>query len=438
MRRSNRLIHRTFWFIRLRWVAIGGVTVTILFADRVLGVKLPLVPLFSVTIFLALYNTLFLVYLKRIHKKISRELIEKDNLIANAQISLDLLCLTALIHFSGGIENPFIFYFIFHMIIAGILLRRRTAFMQATFAVFLFCSLVILEYFKLLPHYPLEGFITKDVYNNPIHIAGISFVFISTLYIAVYMATEVAKLLRKREESLRQANELLREKDRAKSEYVLRATHNIKEHLAAIQGCIEPVTHGFTGDLNRRQKDLLERANKRTGKLLFFVRALLEITNIKLSEHIKMEPFSVKSMLASSITSVEARAKSKDIKLETKFDSMRCSVTGTRLYVEETVTNLLMNAVKYTPRGGEITLEAIEESGSVLITVRDTGIGIPGDELAKVFEEFYRASNAQKTERDGTGLGLSIAKQVVERHNGKIWVESEEGKGSSFYISLPK
>lgn len=80
----------------------------------------------------------------------------------------------------------------------------------------------------------------------------------------------------------------------------------------------------------------------------------------------------------------------------------------------------------------------MDKGNSILIQIEDTGIGIPKDELSKVFDEFYRASNAKEVERDGTGLGLSIAKQIVERHQGKIWVESEEGKGSSFSIELPK
>ena len=100
--------------------------------------------------------------------------------------------------------------------------------------------------------------------------------------------------------------------------------------------------------------------------------------------------------------------------------------------------NLLANSVKYTHNNGKIDIKAFDKGNRILIEIADNGIGIPKDELPKIFEEFYRAANAKKTERDGTGLGLSIAKQIVERHNGRIWVESEEGKGSKFSIELPK
>jgi signal transduction histidine kinase len=100
--------------------------------------------------------------------------------------------------------------------------------------------------------------------------------------------------------------------------------------------------------------------------------------------------------------------------------------------------NILANAVKYTPCNGKIDIRVNDKGNTILIQIKDTGIGIPNDELPKIFEEFFRASNAKEIEKDGTGLGLSIAKQVIERHNGKIWVESEKGKGSTFSIELPK
>ena len=434
----DSLIERIYWFIKLRWVAAVGVALTVIFVDQILNIHIPTVPLYSIAVLLGTYNFIFLVYLNRINKKASADLSIIGNRIANAQISLDLLSLVVLIHFSGGIENPFIFYFIFHMIIASILLSRRAAFLQATFAVILFCSLVFLEYFGILNHYYLSGFVSYNLHDNLVSISGTLFVFISTLYIAVYMATSISVRLRQREKSLREANILLQEKDRAKSEYVLRVTHDIKEHLSAVQSCIEPVTGGIVGKLNEKQMDLLQRADQRTEKLLFFVRALLEISRIKLSKHIQMQYFSVSELAKNAIAYIEARAKNKNIAVDTHIEPTINKIPGVYHYIEETVSNLLANSVKYTPKGGKISLNISDKGKSILIQIKDTGIGIPKDELDKVFDEFYRASNARDIERDGTGLGLSIAKQVIERHNGKIWVESKYGKGSTFYIILPK
>ena len=98
---------------------------------------------------------------------------------------------------------------------------------------------------------------------------------------------------------------------------------------------------------------------------------------------------------------------------------------------------MIFNACKYTPQGGSIQVRLGSQNQHALVEISDSGIGIPEDELPRIFEEFFRARNAKKIEKDGTGLGLSIAKQVVERHAGKIWVTSKEGKGTTFSFTLP-
>ncbi len=423
------IVERLYWLIRLRWIAVTGVILTVLFASHWLRLNLPAFPLYLISLSIALYNLIFLFLLNYLKKKAR---------IANLQISLDLTSLAALIHFSGGIENPFIFYFIFHMIIGSILLSRRAAFLQATFVVILFSLVVTLEYFEILFHYCLKNFLGFDLHKNLLYIGGVSFVFISTLYLATYMASSISIRLRQREKSLREANLLLEEKDRIKSEYVMRVSHDIKEHLSAIQSCLEPVAEGITGELNPKQKDLFQRAGQRTEKLTSFVKALLEITRIKLSRHIEMGYFSLRKTIENAINFVEPKARDKGISIDSNIESTVDIIMGAQIYIEETIANLLANSVKYTPRNGRVSLSVKDRGDSILIQITDTGIGIPKEEIPRIFEEFYRASNAKEIERDGTGLGLSIAKQVVERHNGRIWVESEEGKGSTFNIVLAK
>ncbi len=436
--KENALIERVYWLIRLRWVALAGVILTVSSAELIAGIQLPSRVLYSIVLALAIYNLSFYLYLKLARKRLFPDPGIIVTRIANIQIAVDLVFLAALIHFSGGIENPFIFYFIFHMIIASTLLSRRESFLQATFAVFLFMLVVWLEYAGFLEHHCLKGFILDDLHANRVYIFGVSSVFISTLYLAAYMASSISVRLRQREKSLKEANLLLEEKDRRKSEYVLRVSHDIKEHLAAVQSCLEPVASGITGGLNSGQKDLLWRAVERTNKLLFFVKALLEITRIKLSKNIGMEYFSLKKTVDNAIALVEEKARVKGMEIVLRMDPGIDMIYGAEIYIEETIANLLANAVKYTAENGKISLDIKDGPETLLIQVSDTGIGIPKDEIPRLFNEFYRATNARKTQREGTGLGLAIARQVVERHNGKIWVESEEGKGSTFSIILPK
>jgi len=324
------------------------------------------------------------------------------------------------------------------MIIASILLSRKDSFLQAMVVTLLLSSIVIGEYSGFLQHYCLKNFTGIDQVRNTRYISGVIFVFTSTIFIAVYMATSITKRLREQEGKLKQANLLLEENDRIKSEYVLRVTHDIKEHLSAIQGCIEPVIEEFTGPLSQSQKDLLSRADQRIEKLTFFVKALLEITRIKLSKHIEMDYFSLTQAITNAVNLVEARAKDKDILLSCDIAPQIARIKGAQIYIEETIANILANSIKYTPRGGKVNISVKDLGENIFIQIIDTGIGIPKDEIPMVFQEFFRASNARETERTGTGLGLSIAKQVVLRHKGRIWLESELGKGTQINIELPK
>jgi signal transduction histidine kinase len=430
------IMERIFWLINLRWIASGGVIFTVYFVGHILKIPLNIFPLYLTSLALGSYNLIFLLFALHLKRKNINNLIVSR--IANVQISLDLLTLTLLIHFSGGIENPFIFYFIFHMIIASILLSRRAAFLQATLAISLLILIVVLEYIGFLPHYCLKGFIPYTLHNNLLYIVGVSFVFITTLYIAIYMATSISGELRDREVRLRKANVLLKEKDRIKSEYVLRVSHDIKEHLSAIQSCVEPINEEIAGRLTDTQKELSSAANNRIHKLLFFVNALLEITKIRLAKEVKMTSFSLKEMLVSIERDIKERAKEKGVIFHTDIKIFAGNLKGVKVYLEEAVLNLLSNAIKYTPKGGEVHLKVEEKENRLLIKIRDSGIGIPKDEMPFIFNEFYRASNARDIEKHSSGLGLSITKEIIQMHKGKIWVESELGKGTTFYIDLPK
>lgn len=424
---EDGLVESGYWLVKLRWVAIAGVILTVLFVDSVIGVTLPVFAISALALFLALYNCIFTVFLYQFSRAFIR-----------LQISLDLFSLAVLLHLSGGIENPFIFYFIFHMIIVSTLLTLRESYLEATFTVLLFLGITGLEYSGLLSHYPLKGFGTEGLYLNKIYITGVSFVFISTLYIAVYMATSIAAKLRQREKSLQEANLLLEEKDRIKSEYVLSLSRDIKEHLSSIETCLEPLTQGTTGQFGDDQRDLIRRASAKTGKLAFFVNALLEVTRLKLSPEIERGYFSLKRAIENAIKSIEAKSAGKNIGVSVVIEPGIEMARGAQIYIEEAIGNLLANSVQYTPANGKINIEVKDMGASILLSVSDTGIGIPADELPKVFDEFYRARNARDVIREAAGLGLSIAKQIVERHSGKIWAESKENGGSTFYIELPK
>jgi len=243
--------------------------------------------------------------------------------------------------------------------------------------------------------------------------------------------------LQNREKALREANTQLREKDRIKDEYVSRVTHDIKGHLAAIQSCLYIAADESSGTLNEKQLNFMSRALNRNSQLTAFVKELLNLTQMRLSGRLEMKAFSLPETITKSLASVANRAKEKSITVTSNIENSIGHIVGNEFSLNEMITNLLFNAVKYTPDNKTVHLEANGYNDQVQIKICDTGIGIPADEIEHVFDEFFRATNAKKSEKDGTGLGLSIVKQIVDQHRGKISVESAEGQGTTFTISLP-
>jgi signal transduction histidine kinase len=175
----------------------------------------------------------------------------------------------------------------------------------------------------------------------------------------------------------------------------------------------------------------------RTRQLTTFVRELLSLTKMRLSGHLEMKPFSMPHVLRDSLAAVENKAQEKSITVTSEIDATMGQVVGNELSMTEMVTNLLFNAVKYTPEYGTVHLQAGRSGQEVRLEITDTGIGIPAEELERVFDEFFRASNALRGKHKGSGLGLSIVKQIAESHNGTVSVQSEEGRGTTFTVLLP-
>jgi signal transduction histidine kinase len=244
--------------------------------------------------------------------------------------------------------------------------------------------------------------------------------------------------LQKQEKALRQANTQLKEKDRIKDEYVARVTHDIKGHLAAITSCLYIVSDQSTGPLNEKQSDFLGRSRRRTAQLTDFVKELLNLTQMRLSGKFETAPFTLSSSISHALDQGRRLAEDKSITVTSNIEPGVSQIVGNQFSINEMVANLLLNALKYTPNGKTVHIEAKDLGEQVQIDVADTGIGIPAAEVGHVFDEFFRATNAKSSEKDGTGLGLSLVRQIVDRHGGTISVQSKEGEGTTFTVTLPK
>ncbi len=431
-------MERAFWLVQLRWFAISALGIATWVSHRWLGVLLPAQKLYILTGLLFGYNAALYLLLRYGISRAGDPAGTKAGQGITLQISADLFILSTIIHYSGGIENPFCFFFVFHMIIASILRSRLQSYVQATLAVLLFGGFTWLEGTGTIAHYPLEGFAGHNLYEDRTFVFGYLFVFAVTLYLVVYMTTSITERLRSQQEELARANERLEEKDRINHKYVLRVTHDIKGHLAAIEGCLHPVFDQMIGPLNEKQRDLTGRAYRRTHKCMDFVSALLKVTHMKMTGELDISGFSLRTCIGNALAAVHNRAQEKAIAVSCHFDIHEDHINGEPVLIEETITNVLFNAVKYTPAGGTVKIGICEQEGDFLIEVSDTGIGIPLESLDHIFEEFYRAPNARQAEREGTGLGLTFAKQVIERHGGRIWAKNRPEGGCIGGFTLPR
>ena len=434
---STSLTRRAFWLVELRWLAIVALAAATFVASRWLGVELPVQRLYRIIGLLVLYNGMVhgLLSFIRVREQARQQTI---GAVLACQISIDLMILTTILHYSGGIENPFRSFFVFHMIITSILCSRFQSYCQATLAMVLFGGIVVLEAVGKIPHYSLTGFTQVVPFQSLTYVAGVLGVLAITLYLVVYMTTSIAQQLRLRQHDLTQANEDLEKKDEIKNQYVLRVTHDIKGHLAAIVSCLGLVHDEAVGTLNDSQKDLTGRAFIRTNKCLEFVLALLKVTQMKLRGQMEVTTFSLRTCIANAIGAVKRRAQDKHIDLHFDLAKTLDQYCGEAVMIEETIMNLLANAVKYTPEGGRVTMTVLDLPDSIQVSIEDTGIGVSESEQSRIFDEFFRAQNAQATEKDGTGLGLSFAKRVIERHGGTLTVKSRENEGSTFTFTLSK
>ncbi len=205
---KTELIKRIRWLVNLRWTAITGVLLTVSIASWGLHIIDNPTPLYIIAALMTLYNFESQIYPRHLTEKplvsIQRH--------AGRHIILDLFSLTALIHFSGGVENPFIFYFIFHLVIASILLSKKVSYILATLNTILLGTLIFLEYYHVLPHSHLQNFLPATLWRNPIYISSVLFVFTSTLFFSVYLATSIMDTARAREAETRELKDNLEEK----------------------------------------------------------------------------------------------------------------------------------------------------------------------------------------------------------------------------------
>ena len=230
----------------------------------------------------------------------------------------------------------------------------------------------------------------------------------------------------------------LKELDRMKSDFVSNVSHELRTPLTAIKGSVDNMLDGLTGDLNEKQTRYLTRIKSNTDRLARLINDLLDLSRIEAGINLKSTNLSLETVAREVVDSLRPVAAEKAIALEIKRPQLSLNAWADPDRISQVLMNLLGNAIKFTPTNGKVTV-AIEKNGAewVKVSVSDSGPGIPSEEANRIFDKFYQVTQAEQQKVMGTGLGLSIAKALVEMHGGKIWIESEPGRGSTFLFTLP-
>ncbi len=227
----------------------------------------------------------------------------------------------------------------------------------------------------------------------------------------------------------------LKELDRVKSEFVATVSHDLRTPLTTIQGYIELLPR--VGPLNAQQQEFIHRAHESMEAITELIGDLLDIGRIEAGFDLEMVPCDLRQIIEDAVRELRPRAGRKRQELRWQPPETLPLVQGNPLRLRQVVDNLLNNAVKYTQEDGWITVSAVEDEGHVVVHVADNGIGIRQAQQPYVFDRFYRVESDETADIKGTGLGLAIVKAVIEKHNGRVWVESRPGGGSVFSFVLP-
>lgn len=435
---------RNLWFIKLRYTAVAMLVVFFLISVFIFKVAYSEIQLISISVITAailFYN----IVLQRIRKHLKADPAEFNPLhFSFLQMILDLVALLSLVYFTGGIESPLYLLFVFHMIIGSLILPGVFVTTIACVFVSLFAAIISLEHLQILPHHHINGLMDFHLYDNVYFVAAFLATFSFMIFVSVYLTNGIANQLYKRERDLYDSIIKINAAEKEKQKYIMGIVHEIKTPVAAVASYLDIILQKFLGPIDEKVEEKLVRAKYRTDEGIQMINDVLNVSKLNLYDQFDEEELNLEELICGIFKKKRAIADSHLIEL--KFSDERKEkhkLVGDKFLLDIAVSNIIGNAIKYGIDGGRVEVTIKDDSNNAMIEVCDDGIGIPKEDLPKVFNDFYRASNAKKISTEGSGLGLSVMKKIIERHNGSISVISpsrlkKKGQpGACFTIMLP-
>ncbi|MFN3395792.1 MAG: sensor histidine kinase [Thermodesulfovibrionales bacterium] len=258
--------------------------------------------------------------------------------------------------------------------------------------------------------------------------------------------TELEDMIKERTEKLEEAKAMAEAANKAKSEFLANMSHELRTPLNAIIGFSEALSEGLYGPLNEKQKEYIKDIERSGIRLLNTINDIIDVSRIEAGAFVlESTEFSLKELICSSEAIFSEKAKKHNIEMTYSVEEGLDIIKGDQRKLKQVLVNLISNSIKFTPDGGKVNVLARRafntcgerDSEFIEIVVEDTGIGIDEKEIPKLFQAFQQLESPYQKRYEGTGLGLFLIKRLVEMMGGKIWVQSEKGKGSKFTFVIP-
>ena len=445
---------RHHWFIRFRWIFVFA-TLLILALERSQASGFQHSPAVGVCIgVLAAVNLIWTILSRRLtlsqpeDTEVPRYVVRRSVVFANAQMTVDLLILTVILRFSGGIENPMAVFYLFHMLIAALLLTPLNALLQGCWALFLFSGLAVGECIGAIqPHYPFIGSLANlTLHTDCRYVAAGIGVLAAGIFGTLYFTVQISKRLDDQEHELYKAYDALKRSQVAiqdlqarRSRFMQTAAHQLKSPLASIETLVGLIRDQVV--LPEESGDILRRITARCAQATFQVTELLTLARVQEAapnRHHKANT-DVDTIINKVTTALSDQARCKNIELQiVRTEGASGPVSVDERDFEDCFMNLVDNAIKYTAEGGSVWIKTTARSESVSISVQDNGMGIAEESVDDLFDPFRRGNLALAANIPGSGLGLAIVLEVVEQANGRIEVRSTVGEGSEFVLTFPR
>lgn len=413
------------WLVSLRWVACVHVFAVIWLFSSLLGIIAHPLPLYSVAASIAAYNLGFFL----VHRSWGFWDGGKTEQSIFLQILLDLVALTLLLYFSDLSRNPFLFFFVFHMIIAGMYLRGLAPYFFAGFSSLMVGAVMLLEYLGWIPVFPLR--LPRYPQGPPpldeLYLAGAFLAFASALFITVYFTTSIRRYVDRAHATIRQKEKMV-----GIGQLVAGFAHQIANPLDGMQNCLQRIGEAVKGDPRlteyvRLMADALKRIENTAKRAQAFAQP----------RGITLQSTDVNGAIESTLA-VLGPNHHKDVRIETDLRPVP-PVEGDPYTLQEVLFNLCTNALAAMPEGGILSIRSYplgrkddDQMDSVAIDVSDTGVGIARGQLERIFEPFYTT----RPDAGGTGLGLSLCRMLISEMGGRIEVRSALGHGTTFTVIL--